>query len=395
MTSGVIQKCVSTHIVKVGSFTVQYHQWYNIPGTTTEHFDISGGYYFVGATPVDIWAINLPEKTSSAIMTINLDSITANSYSLDIGLHNTVYDFRIIKSTTGGVVSWEIKKGSTVIPLYYDPSRSDNSYQIKIDFEHTRNYMVGIYEKKEYKTHYEFRYVGSWPTLIGEANYYQKYTLDVTNTRDIYDPDDYMDRINLAYPNHTAPYYNSITVRMDAALFAGTEYPVISNNEYDPAAFRTNPSTTIKNITQYGNSIIFAGETYTVGSDGNITVGTHKVSLDGIVLDSVPVAGGYENRINGYVISTTADPSTIQFKGAWVASVATDSQSINTYQTTVWHAGEFAWDGMDQNFLIVGLITSLGVFIGLGIYARKSNSKGVIPLMIVCGGAAVLFFIML
>jgi hypothetical protein len=49
---------------------------------------------------------------------------------------------------------------------------------------------------------------------------------------------------------------------------------------------------------------------------------------------------------------------------------------------------------MDDNFLIVGLITCLGVFIGLGIYARKTG-KGVIPLLIVCGGAAALFICMI
>ena len=362
--------------------------------TNTYFADLSAGYYFRG-NPDNYWSIDMPERTSSAIMTMNLDSIsTSSTYRMWIGVHEASNIFRMDRTVSGGDVSWKIhKSGYDDIDLYYDPSRSDNTYQIRIDFEFVRTYMNGLTEMKEYNVHFEFRYVGGWPATFGEANYYQKYDLDVTYSRAATDPSEYLDRINFAYPSVIVG--KTPTIRMDDALFAGFEYPVISNKEYDPVSFKANPSTTLKNISQYGDSIIFAGETYTVGSDGNIMIGTHKASLNGIVFDSIPVAGGYENRINGYVISTTAQPSTINFKGAWVASVATDSQSTNTYQTTVWHAGEFAWDGMDQNFLIVGLITSLAVFVGLGIYARKSNSRGVIPLMIVCGGAAVLFFVML
>lgn len=367
---------------------------YQADGSTTTYADISKGYYFKTYDVEDTFSINLPERTSSALMTIDLDSITNNNFNMSMGIPGTGGNFSIRKNTSGGVVSWEITKGSQHIPLYYDPSRSDNTYQIKFDFRFVKTYTpIAGPDQKQYDLNVEFRYVGGWPTAIGEANYYQKYNLNISLTRNVSDPEEYMNRINLSYPSIYVG--RTPTVRMDDAFFAGFEYPVIRDNQYDPTAFKSNPSTVIKNITQYGDSIIFAGETYTVGSDGNITLGTRSVSLNGIVFDSVPVAGGYDNRINGYVISTTAQPSTINFKGAWVANISTDSQSINTYQTTVWHAGEFAWGGMDQNFLIVGLITSLAVFVGLGIYARKSNSKGVIPLMIVCGCAATLFFIML
>ena len=65
-----------------------------------------------------------------------------------------------------------------------------------------------------------------------------------------------------------------------------------------------------------------------------------------------------------------------------------------TLTKTQWNAGQFAWDGMDSNFLMVGLLTSLGVFIALGIYSRRSKSS-VWPLMLVAGGAAFLFLIMM
>lgn len=354
-----------------------------------KYVDISAGYYFPG-TSNDLWAVNLPDRTSSALMTINLDSITDNTYNCTLRTDPGV-NLTLRKSTSGGVPTWIVRQGSTTLfTLYYDQSRSDNTYQILFQFKKVRSDFDDT-NTTEYDYHMEFRYVGSWPTTIGEANYYQKYEYDKTYTQSSSSPDIYLDRIRIGYQN----VFRTPTIRMDAAMYAGVEFPVIANNTYDPAAFKTNPSTTIKDISRYGNSIIFAGNTYTVDSSGNITLGTHKVSLNGIVLDSVPVAGGYDNRINGTTISTTAQPSTIRFSGQWVANISTDSQSTNTYQTTVWHAGQFAWDGMDQNFLIVGMITSLAVFIGLGIYARKTNSRGVIPLMIVCGGAAVLFFVLL
>ena len=82
------------------------------------------------------------------------------------------------------------------------------------------------------------------------------------------------------------------------------------------------------------------------------------------------------------------------FVGKWAADITTSSMAASTYTKTEWTPGQFGWDGIDTNFLIVGMFTSLAAFIGLGIYARK-HGGGVIPLMIVCGGAAVLFFTMI
>ena len=162
-----------------------------------------------------------------------------------------------------------------------------------------------------------------------------------------------------------------------------------------PAQFKTNPATTIKDVYLYGSSLTFAGNTYTV-SQGNIMIGSHKIPVNGMVFDSIPNQDGdYVNRINGTVISTTAQASTITFNGQWSASVSTEEQELITYTKTEWVAGSFGWDGIDTNFLMVGLITCLGVFIALGIYAKKKGSGGLIPLMIVVGGAAMVFFVML
>ena len=183
-------------------------------------------------------------------------------------------------------------------------------------------------------------------------------------------------------------------MRIDSAEYRGFESPVIENVTYTPASFRTNPSTTIENIYTYGTSIVFGSTTYTV-KDKCISIGTHKIPLNGIVFDSVPNELGTYDRINGDVVSTSANPATIRFNGQWSASVSTLAQDQVTYTKTEWTPGHFGWDGVDQNFLIVGLLTCLGVFIALGIYARKRGTGGIIPLMIVTGCAAAVFFIML
>ena len=235
-----------------------------------------------------------------------------------------------------------------------------------------------------YTRHLEFRYVGAWPSLIGEANYYNITDVQYKVSAPLFS--------GIPIGGSYAPY--SPTMRVDAAEYRAMEYQIINDRTYSPADFKTNPSTTIDNVQIYGSSLDFGGNTYTV-SKGNITLGTHQIPVKGLVLSSVPNGNGeYDNKIGDTVISTTAAPSAIPFNGKWSASISTVAQEQYQYTKTEWIAGGFAWNGMDDNFLMVGLITSLGAFIALGIYARRSRAS-VWPLMLVCGGAAALFFIML
>ena len=350
--------------------------------------DIAAGFYFEGEP--NKWRIDLPEGSKSAVLTINLDSITASTYRI---LFTSAFNnyTTLEKTTTGGVVSWKYIFNGTPTELYYNPNISNNTYQIYFDISKTSEDSTYKY----FKLDTTFKYVGSWPTVIGKANYYKEYSFTQNTHLSLSSPDATLDHIDFISYNNSNNLGNSPIMRMDDVYLRGFDLPAIVNNTYDPASFKNNPLTTIKNINLYGSSIVFGGNTYTVDSTGNITLGTHEIPVDNLKLESTPTTGGYENKINGYVVSVTANPSTITFYGSWRATVVTDSQSVNTYNHTEWKVGQFAWDGIDQNFLIVGLITSLAAFLGLGIYARKSNSKGVIPLMIVCGGAAALFFVML
>lgn len=362
------------------------------PMTGSNWVDISKGFHFEGTNNMQYsnkWSMIMPDNTRSILFTINLDSITAANYKTRFEAAATYVELE--KTTTGGNVSWRVWWDAVnYTDLYYDPARSDNTYQVSMEFTKVSEDSTNKY----YNTHIEYMYVGGWPTAIGASNYYMKYIRDIPSQTSISTPDRNITRLqidNTLYHESRSP-----TIRLDDAYYRAFEYPVISNQECNPASFRNNPATTINDTTMYGDSISFGGNTYTVSGD-KLNIGTHQVPIKGMVFSSEYNydIGGYDNKIGNTIISNTAVPSTITFNGNWSASITVQSMESYSYTKTEWEAGEFAWDGMDQNFLICGLITCLGAFIGCGIYAKKTRSGGIIPVMIVCGGAALMFFLML
>ena len=370
----------------IGNYTGSYTQSWEWKDATLNivngWVDFSAGFHFSGAP--DHWYVLLPDNTLSVLFTINLDSITDNNYSINFGTNGSY--FTLTKTTNNGLTSWKITdiSNSETFDLYYDQSSNKNTYQIY--FQITKGESIGNGVSKFTNT-VKFNYVGAWPKLIGKANSYWSYDYE-----NVFSSQDYTVLPFVTFYNSSSD--KSPIIRFDDALFRAFEYPVIQDSEFNPATLKDNPTTKLENITKYGASISFAGNTYNVDKDGNITMGTHKIPLKGMEFESVPVPVGYENRINGDVISTSAEPSVINFNGSWAVSVSVTENVATTYTKTEWIPGQFAWDGIDTNFLIVGLITCLGVFIALGIYVRKSG-KGMIPLILVCGGAVTLFICMI
>lgn len=388
----------------------------NIAAVTTKYVDLSAGFHLSGTSTYS--RINLPDYTKSAIFTIDLNSITDDNYTMRIGAggHNNGPNFdstnpyTLTKTTTAGVVTWtltSVRDPTKTWDLYYDPAIPHNTYQIYWDwiYDHSGDpyYYVPLemdFHDMYYTSHREFRYVGNWPDAIGEANVYWKVTDDIdwyVSAPMPYELPDYMPSnytdYNFSYI-YTTYTDRTPTMRVDAASFRAFEYQVIEGRTLDAASFKTNPSTTIDNINAYGPSFTFGGNTYNV-KKGNITMGSHEIPVNGLVLSSVPnPEGGYDNKIGNTVISTTAAPSTITFNGRWSASITVTAQEEYEVTKTEWKAGDFAWDGIDHNFIMAGLLASLGAFVGVGIYARRTKST-VWPLLIVCGGAALLFFVML
>lgn len=334
------------------------------------YVDISGGFLIPSYWYTTSHTYSLPTFASEEVITLNLES----GHDMFIVTHSNV----ILLENHG--VYWDVKTGSAInIP----------------DFESVcwlPNYGVGISTYQFIMDNYGFsiNYVGAWPTDIGVANSYRSWgPFPAKSTVGGDTPDIYF-----RFPSGQ-PDSNSPIIRVDSAKLRSTTYSIIRDHIYDPVNIvEYNPQTTINGIYETGTSISFGGNTYPA-SNGNITIGTHQVSLQKCVFDSVPNGTGYDNRINGYVVSTTSWPSTITFNGKWGIASITSVPLVATPQTVQkWIPGEFAWDGLDTNFKMAGLVASLGAFVGLAIYGRRSGAK-VLPLMLVCGGAAFVFLLMI
>lgn len=240
----------------------------------------------------------------------------------------------------------------------------------------------------------QFFYIGSWQSTIGPANYYRVYDFGWETPL----ADDNMIR-GYRFDGFAGPSFNpsmALTFRFDAATVRSSTYQIIKDNTYNPSQLTgaAAQQTTISNVSRYGSAIEFGGNTYAV-KDRSITLGSRlNLSVNGITFDSVPADGGYDNRINGYTVSHTSTPSTIRFDGSWLADVNTTLLKSETYTENKWIAGEFAWEGMDFNFYLIGLLTSIAAFIFLAMYGRRSGAK-VGGLMIVCGGAAFMFILLM
>ena len=384
-TSSFAQKVTATNIAKVrysmtGMSSVPLRFWVLDKPVRNSYADISDGYYFAKSSNLpqaNEWSIKMPGNTQETILSFDLTAVAASSYQFSLMKGQIILE----KTTTNGEVSWTFRHsyGDESFNLYYDPAGTTYQFVLTDTGVSDANYHYG---------HVEARYIGPWTKTIGEANYYQSYGFDFI-VSNIYS--NVLEYVSIRVPNdNTTP-----KMRIDSATYQAFEYPIIEDQTYTPASFKTNPATTITNIQSYGSSIVFGGNTYNV-KDGNITINTHKIPIKNMILDSIPNEDntGYVNRINGTEISTTATPSTITLNGKWSANISTVSMGEVTKTTTEWTPGQFAWNGIDDNFLMAGLFTIMGVFIGLGIYA-KARRLSIWPLMIVCGGAAALFLFMI
>lgn len=147
----------------------------------------------------------------------------------------------------------------------------------------------------------------------------------------------------------------------------------------------------LNSIGIYGDSINIGSTAYEV-TDGRISVGGKLVPLKGAVIKSIDDGGVYKNTINGYELGDTSAPAAITFGGEWSLTVTGDTLK-ETHPTHMdWSPGEFAFDKRD--FAAVGLLVAGACMVGLGMMGQRSGVKiGV--LMLVCGGAALVYLTMI
>lgn len=277
-----------------------------------------------------------------------------------------------------------------------------------------------VYQLQLTDTEVNIYYCGNtWPNSIGKANYYRSWTvaysdLPTVNTWDStyslipypitytgsYDltDEDYINSLTFSsYPLNNQNNFSIGKIRMDAAYIKSAPISAIRDYDYNPTSITgtDNVRTTLAGISMCGTSIGFGGNTYAVNKT-SIRIGSTWVPLDGVIFDSVydEDSQRYENKINGTVISTTVSPSNISFNGPWQSIVNTAPLTAETSTVSKWIPGQWTWNGLDMNFAIIGLVTCIGVFIGLGIYGQRSGGK-VGTLMLVCAGGALVFLALL
>jgi len=366
---------------------------YNDQSLNTTYADLTKGFKFPNhkgylsdnAYPKFTYWIS-PGDAESILMTIDLSTIPLSE-------SNAVFNFRA-SDNVDRVVNLKISGtvGNISFDVYDNLSGSGSPVASDIIYDNVDS-SNNVYQILVTRSGAELRYIGSWPTTFGAANVYRTYSFDWATAVDDHD---FLKGFQYTYGSNPG-IAGSAVIRIDQAIVRVAEYPAMYDTTYNPAYITgyANMNTTV-NVVSPGTSLVFGGITYPI-TNGDITLGTHKVAVNGLKLTSVYDAAAYRyvNSINGYEISTTPNPSTITFNGQWGNSnIVTNEMVVETYNGYKWISGEFAWDGIDSNFLMVGLLTSLGVFIALGIYSRRSKAS-VWPLMLVAGGAAFLFLIMM
>ena len=135
-------------------------------------------------------------------------------------------------------------------------------------------------------------------------------------------------------------------------------------------------------------------------TDGSITVEGKKIRLLQASFSAVydEETETYTPSINGIELNTELPPSPVApalgLGGEW--SLAVMAYNVEKIEGThlVWQAGEFAFNGADSNFALIGLLTCGAVFVGLGMYGRRSGAK-VGMLMLITGCAAFIFLAMI
>lgn len=360
----------------------------NNPNYTYVQFDKGWRFPNTYDTPPFI-RYSTPSKANDMLVTFNLDSAgpTENTFRFieyGTGQSNDSYHSIILeKDTSSGSTEWYAyyqQRPTERVKVPYNLDISNNSYQIWF----TRD---GA----------ELRYIGAWHDTLGESNYFWANKFSWLAGPWVFPDDEYITGFRIDGNAEAPPYFHTDMIfRVDAANVMANTYQSIHDVTYDPQGMtnKENPATQIKDIVKTGTSITFGGNTYTV-TDGKITINGRAVPIRDMTFSStVNDQGMYDNTISGTLVSQTAAPSQIVFGGSWVMGVSTYAQDTEEYTVTHWVPGKFAWQGVDSNFITVGLMASVAAFIALAMYGRRSGAK-VLPLLLVCGGAAFVFLLMI
>lgn len=186
-----------------------------------------------------------------------------------------------------------------------------------------------------------------------------------------------------------------VAVRCDSAEIPAGSFPTtkdytLSLSDLFPDSLM---SLKLNSIGVYGDSLTVGGVELPV-TDGKVHVDGKNVSLKGAVISFLPDEDGWLScYINGRDLGMhfAALPS-VTFGGEWSLTAIAFKVEQVAGTSVEWHAGDF---GLDQGGIIAaGLLTCIGAFVFLGMYGKASGTK-IGLLAVVCGGAAIVLFMLI
>lgn len=224
--------------------------------------------------------------------------------------------------------------------------------------------------------------IDSWPNMYTAPNLINSITVDMTNTLEMFD------RVWLN--GSTTINYRVDSAEILSGYFATTQDATIDMDALWPGKSFV---LSLSSIGIYGDSITYAGQNFPV-ENNTITVNGKQIRLLQAAFSATLEDGEYTATINGEEVATTSAAPTLYLGGEW--SLTLMAYNVERIEGThmVWQAGEFAFNGADSSFALLGLLTCGAVFVGLGMYGRRSGAK-VGMLMLITGCAALIFLAMI
>ena len=228
----------------------------------------------------------------------------------------------------------------------------------------------------------------AWPTLGSDPQTYNSITLP-------YDAP--IDNITKILIDGTS----TVDLRVDSAQVLTGYFPAIRNSNFSVGGYYPEQTVIVSfsAVAAYGDEFGWGGQIWQVENGALVSTDPEINGLrvkDLVLMEEYVDADNpyYNFYINNKLISNFQQGSLIWFGGDW-SLVVKVSQMENVESTRlVWQSGEWAWDGVGTDFALIGLLTCGAVFVGLGMYGRRSGAK-VGVLMLITGCAAFIFLAMI
>lgn len=219
-----------------------------------------------------------------------------------------------------------------------------------------------------------------WPAITGTAVTYNQISGTWTNPLSSFV---YLYIANVIEGTGTGAIPD-VSFRIDKTSIVAGTFPSTKDLTYNPTEkFPGSYTIEVNSVGVYGDSFVFAGETFELDDNYQFTLNGRLISLRGALLTSWKQDGAdsYTNAINGVAINNSEGPAVLTFNGEWSLTATQYKLETVTETVTHWKSGEFAFDKSD--FGICALIVAFLTFLYFGA-SRPFNGTKIAFLGMVC-----------